>query len=94
MLSFLLGAVLCVWATVPTSFWPPGNNPREWYADIDSGTPLRVAIGEQAAHFADAIDENDKTLTVNAQRFKHGAICGIVAPIMGIVVAGLTCLLV
>jgi hypothetical protein len=91
-IAFLVAAVLCILATLPTDFWVPGNYPAEWYADIEANPPLEVAIGEQASHFDNAIRENNKVLERNARRFLWGAAIGIGAPFIGILVAGLTCL--
>src|SRR5262245_42281151 len=35
--SFLIGAFLCLRATMPVVFGTPGNNPSEWYSDIENG---------------------------------------------------------
>jgi hypothetical protein len=90
--AFLGGAVLCITATLPVDFWVPGNEPGEWYADIENGTPLEVAIGEQAQHFDDSIKANSKVIASNARRFFWGAIIGIGAPFIGVFVGGTICL--
>lgn len=89
---FLLGAFLCICATLPTDFWTPGNDPSEWYGDIEKGKSIEEAAGEQAVHFDAAIKANDKVLVRNARLFLWGALCGIGAPVVGLFAAGLICL--
>jgi hypothetical protein len=91
--AFLVAAILCIKATLPTDFWTPGNLPSEWYSDITNKTKLQVAIGEQAAHFDDHINANNKVITRNARYFLTGALLGIASPLLGLIGAGVTCLL-
>jgi hypothetical protein len=91
-LAFLCAAIACIKATLPTDFWTPGNLPSEWYADIEGKKELKVAIGEQAAHFDDHIRENNLVITRTARYFLFGALLGIFAPVIGLVAAGLICL--
>ncbi|HJW42175.1 MAG TPA: hypothetical protein VJ476_13250 [Rhizomicrobium sp.] len=91
--AFLIAAYLCIVATLPVDFYVPGNEPEKWYDDIDANTPPEEAIGQQAAHFNDQILANNKTIASNARYFQIGALTGISAPIIGLVGAGLTCLL-
>ncbi|HEV2561102.1 MAG TPA: hypothetical protein VGT78_03085 [Rhizomicrobium sp.] len=93
MTAFLVGAFLCILATLPVDFWTPGNNPEEWYRDILAGTAIEVAVGEQASHFNSAIHANNKVLVRNARLFFWGALFGIMAPLIGFFAAGITCLL-
>lgn len=89
---FLVGAFLCIWATLPTDFWTPGNDPSEWYGDIERGISVEEAVGQQTEHFDRAIGENNKVLIRNAKLFLVGALCGICAPLAGLFLAGITCL--
>jgi len=91
-IAFLVGAVLCIRATLPVNFWPPGNEPGEWYEDIEKSRPLHEAIGDQAAHFDRFIKENKAVIDRNADNFKMGALLGIAAPIFGLFVGGIICL--
>ena len=91
-IAFLAAAVLCITATLPVNFWVPGNEPSEWYGDIEKGTPLEVAIGEQADHFDESIRANTKVIATNAKRFFWGALIGIGAPFLGLFVGGTICL--
>lgn len=92
-IAYLVGAALCIFATLPVSFWAPGNRPSEWYSDIEQNVPLEVAIGDQAAHFDDHIITNNKVIERNARLFFWGAVVGVTAPLLGIFFAGVTCLL-
>lgn len=91
-ICFLVGAVFCIHATLPIDFWTPGNDPQEWYGDIEQNKDVQVALGEQAEHFNTHILANRKSIDRNAARFLIGALTGISAPIVGLFVAGLTCL--
>jgi hypothetical protein len=91
--AFLIGAYLCIFAMLPISFDIPGNEPSNWYDDIDQNRDLKDAIGEQLDCFDEAIRENNRRVAKNARLFKAGALIGISAPLLGIVVAGLNCLL-
>jgi hypothetical protein len=88
--AFLIAAVLCVTATLPRDFWTPGNLPSEWYDDIASGKDFKVSIGEQAAHYDEHIDANNKLMARNARFFSGGALLGIAAPILGAIFYWLT----
>ena len=92
-LAYLIGAGLCIAATLPVAFWPPGNQPSEWYSDIETNRPLEEAVGEQAAHFDQHIAENNQVLSRNARRFLAGAVIGITAPLSGLLAAGAVSLL-
>lgn len=91
-LTFLIAAVFCLLATLPVEFGAPGNEPQEWYSDIEKGTPLEVAVGEQLAHFNQHILDNHIMLQRNARRFIWGALVGIASPAFGVIIAGIVCL--
>ena len=93
IVAYLAGAGLCIVTALPADFWVPGNDPAEWYGDINNSTPLEVAIGEQAAYFSKHIRENNEFLSRNSQLFFAGAVTGILAPVLGFVAAAVTCLL-
>jgi hypothetical protein len=80
---FLVAACLCISAAMPVGFWLPGNQPENWYGDVDQGKDLGAALGEEAQHIQDKIVENRAILAKNAQRFGRGAIMGIAAPFVG-----------
>lgn len=90
--AFLLGAYLCIFAMLPISFDIAGNMPSNWYDDIDANRSMQETVGEQLDCFDEAIRDNDVRVGKNARLFKWGALLGISAPIVGILVAGLTCL--
>jgi hypothetical protein len=90
--AFLCGAFLCLKATLPVIFWTPGNDPSEWYADIEAAKPEHIALGEQLGHYDKHIKANEATLKDNAKFFRWGAKLGIAAPIIGTIFAGLACL--
>ena len=92
-IAFVGGAFLCIFAMLPVKFWTAGNEPEEWYKDIANGTPLVEALGEQCEFVSRHIHENNRIIEKNASRFLYGALLGAVAPIVGILVAGITCLL-
>lgn len=89
---FLVAAVFCILATLPVNFWTPGNDPCEWYGDIEKGLDAETAIGQQAAFFDENIQENNVVIERNARRFRWGALLGVGAPVLGCALAGLTCL--
>ncbi|MFL6690151.1 MAG: hypothetical protein ACJ8IR_08225 [Alphaproteobacteria bacterium] len=91
--AYLIGAALCIVTALPVDFWPPGNNPSQWYEDIEKGSPLKLAIGQQAAHFDDHIAANNKVLVRNSRIFFAGAVIGVSAPFLALAAAGITCLL-
>src|SRR5262249_48058342 len=45
---FILGAVFCVMATMPSDFHLPGSQPTNWKHDLAKNTPLSQALAEQA----------------------------------------------
>jgi hypothetical protein len=92
-ISFVVGAFLCIFAMLPVKFWTAGNEPEEWYKDITNNTPMVEALGEQCEFVSRHIHANNRIIERNASRFLFGAIIGAVAPIIGVVVAGITCLL-
>jgi hypothetical protein len=89
---FLAGAIFCIFATLPTTFWTPGNDPEAWWDDIIQNKKIKTALGEQAVHFNSHILGNRRIIERNAKRFRLGAIFGISAPIAGLFAAGVTCL--
>ena len=84
--AFLIGALLCLKAPLPVIFWMPGNDPSQWYQDIEESKPEHEALGEQLVHYDKHIKENEKTLQGNASYFSWGAKLGIAAPIIGALV--------
>jgi hypothetical protein len=91
--AFLVAAVLNIFGTLPVDFYVPGNDPHEWYPDIEADRDVGAAIGEQAAHFDDQIAKNNVVMKRNALFFRSGALIGICAPIIGLIAAGITYLL-
>ena len=83
---FIIGAAFCVAATMPVDFSLPGSQPKNWKRDLENGTPLVQSLAEQAANFQCKIDDNSKVLKRNARLFMMGAISGILAPFMGLVI--------
>jgi len=73
-------------------FWTPGNDPSEWYDDIENSVPEHVALGQQLGHYDRHIKANEGTLKGNSKYFSRGAKLGIAAPLLGVVFAGVTCL--
>lgn len=90
--AFLIGAYLCIFAMLPINFDIAGNEPSNWYDDIDADRSLQETMGEQLDCFDEAIKDNNIRVARNARFFKAGALIGISAPIIGILVAGITCL--
>lgn len=87
--AFLLaGSALCLITGLPADFFLPGNQPENWYEDIDKGTVLDRANCDVAEDIQMRISANDKVLRRNARLFMGGALLGIVAPIAG-AIAGL-----
>ena len=82
--AFISGAYLCVWATLPCDFHLPGNEPANWYGEIEKDAPIAKAAGEQLALFDSDIRENNCTLATNAKKFQWGALIGISAPFAGL----------
>jgi hypothetical protein len=85
-LLFLIGASFCVAATLPVGMWLPGNQPESWFGDVDAGAELSAALGEEAEHIQAKVAENRDALKTNAARFRSGAILGITAPFVGLLV--------
>lgn len=83
---FLVGAALCVSATLPTGFDLPGGEPNNWRRDVESGRPVIESLREQAENYQGKIDDNGGVLRANAKRFKWGALLGLAAPFVGFVV--------
>jgi hypothetical protein len=90
--TFLIAAILCILATLPVDFWTPGNDPEAWYPDMEKGTSPEIAIGEQTDHFNRHITSNNEVIARNAKYFMCGALLGVGAPAIGIILAGLVCL--
>ncbi len=91
--AYLIGAGLCVITALPIPFWTPGNDPAEWYGDIEKNRALVECVGEQTAFFSKHIGENNVVLNRNGKLFFAGAVIGVSAPLLAIVTAGITCLL-
>ena len=81
---FLVGAGLCISTALPAKFFLPGTPPEHWYEDLDDRKELHEALGEQAENYQSEIQANSNLLKRNAPRFLAGAICGIAAPVAGI----------
>ncbi|MCW5772761.1 MAG: hypothetical protein KIT16_14045 [Rhodospirillaceae bacterium] len=82
---FLIAAGLCIFTALPIGFYLPGSRPANWYDDVDEKRDLPEVLGQHAQNFQEKIEKNAKTLEANAGKFKWGAICGIAAPVAGIV---------
>lgn len=81
--TFLIGAGLCAWATLPAKMCLPGNEPESWKCEIEAGLPLAKGICDEVENCQQNIEENEKMLARNARRFKAGAVVGITAPAVG-----------
>lgn len=92
-LVFIISSMLCIISTFPVEFWLPGNDPKEWEIDIEKNTPIAEAIHEQASYFDNEIKQNNATMKKNAKMFKIGALMGILAPIIGVMLGGIASLL-
>jgi hypothetical protein len=88
-IMFLLGALLCLRTVMPAKFWLPGCEPHNWEPDVTAGKKLHDCLGERASHIQSQIAENLTVIESNARRFKWGAMCGIAAPFIGVIVWGL-----
>lgn len=89
---FLVGALVCVRATMPVDFWLAGNEPKNWHDDIEGGQSLEKMLGDEANIYQGSIDKNFDVLTRNARAFKWGAQIGVAAPFAGFIVWGLIAL--
>ncbi len=90
VILFFAAASLCIAAIFPAAFWLPGNEPKSWFGDVESGKGLTAALAEEAEHIQDKIAENRGVIVKNAWRFKTGTIVGIAAPGIGLILWGLT----
>jgi hypothetical protein len=90
---FLFGAIQCVRAIQPVSFYLPGCEPDAWDTDVTSGRKLDDCYGERAGHIQEMISDNHKTIERNANLFKWGTRLGIGAPFAGLIVWGLATVL-
>jgi hypothetical protein len=88
-IMFLVGALLCLSTIMPVKFWLPGCEPGNWEPDVVAGKTLHDCLGERARHMQEQITENLSVIESNARRFKWGAICGIAAPFVGVLIWGL-----
>jgi len=82
---FLVSSALCLSTALPVDFWLPGNEPSNWYEDIEKGVAIEVALGEEAVNYQSKIDENNKALKANAGRYRWGVYIGIAAPVLGVI---------
>lgn len=83
---FLAGAGYCIRTVMPCDFHLPGNQPDNWYSDVDERRALKECLGQAAEHCQDAIVENRKQLQANARLFARGAWLGVSAPVAGALV--------
>lgn len=83
---FVAGAALCICTCLPAGFYLPGNEPEQWYGDVDNGRDLAEVLGEEAENYQSKIADNRATLQRNARLYKWGAIAGIAAPVLGFLV--------
>lgn len=83
---FLVSAGLCLSTALPVDFYLPGNEPANWYSDVDAETPLSSALGDVAEDTQSRIVNNNKVLKRNAWLFRTGAILGIAAPLLGLLI--------
>jgi len=89
-LCFLAGALCCVSAIQPVSFYLPGCEPNNWEEDILAGKKLDECLGERALHIQGHINANFDVIKQNAGRFAWGARFGMAAPFVGIFVGMFT----
>jgi NADH:ubiquinone oxidoreductase subunit B-like Fe-S oxidoreductase len=81
---FLIGAIQCWRVIIPVDFWLPGCEPENWETDVVAGKKLHDCLGERAGHIQQQIAENLSVIEANAKKFRSGALCGIVAPFVGV----------
>jgi len=85
-LMFLAGAVMCLRTIMPVEFWLPGCEPENWESDVVAGNKLHDCFGERADHIQSQIVANRTVIEANALKFKWGAVFGIAAPFVGLLV--------
>ena len=83
---FFIGAASCIYTSRPVNFHVAGNDPKNWYNDINEGKDLKVALGEVAQHLQEGISENRKIIERNAKFYWAGARLGIAAPLVGAII--------
>ena len=83
---FLIGAGLCALATLPADFYLPGSQPNSWTNELEEGAEIAAALRDQATNSQTKIDHNRAVLTANSRKFKWGAVCGIAAPFVGLLI--------
>jgi hypothetical protein len=84
-LMFFVGAVLCWLVLMPVKFWIPGCEPHLWESDVTAGKKLHDCLGERADHVEEQIADNLQVIERNANKFRVGAIVGILAPPVGFI---------
>ena len=90
--SFIMAAQFCFSATVPVDFHIAGNEPRNWYSDIQSGKPYLEALGGELENYQECIRANDTTMKKASRNLKWGAKLGIAAPLLGLAAAAIAIL--
>jgi hypothetical protein len=92
-LLFIVGAVFCVRAAMPVGFHLPGTKPSNWEDDVREGRTLAQCQHDLLDIRESAIKENLYVINRNALNYSIGASLGIAAPIVGILLWGVTVLL-
>jgi hypothetical protein len=83
---FLIGSGLCALATLPADFYLPGSQPDSWEEELKEGTEPGAALRDQVVNSQTKINRNGALLIANSKKFKWGAVCGIAAPFIGLLV--------
>lgn len=63
----LIGAGLCVWATMPVEFDLPGSQPDSWEEEIRTNVNLDDALLDQVKNYQGKIKDNREMLKTNAR---------------------------
>ena len=83
---FLIGAALCVKATMPVKFWLGGAEPHDWADDCKVGRNFVECLSQQADHLQQRITENQEIIESNSKWFFWGASIGVAAPFVGLAI--------
>jgi hypothetical protein len=62
---FLAAMALANLAAMPADFWYAGNSPSQWLEDITAKRSLAASLAEQAGHYAEMIEINDRLMRRN-----------------------------
>lgn len=85
-IMFVAAAGQCLRTVLPVGFYLPGNEPKNWYSDVENGVDIDDALAAEAENYQEKIVDNRDVLKRNGARFRIGAYVGITAPLMGAVI--------